>query len=191
MPEALFRTPFYPVWQQTILKAVEEVNKLDRRLFSDPSLGGRLQAIAEKYSLTVARLQKEHLEARAQRQERRVSDGRGGSRTIMQGRLDVTIPFTGDVESLRICPSRSTVLQHAAEIGSQAIVLSIADDDGAESQVQSFINQVNQNLDTLRMEYEQAKPQLGQAIQRAAEERKAQVTAEAERDKKLSFPVRR
>jgi len=191
MPEALFRAPFYPVWQQTLQKAVEDVNKLDRSAFFDPSLGGRLQAIAEKYSLTVARLRKEGVEGRARQQECRVRDGWGDARSMTQGWFDVTIPFTGEAESLRICPSRSTILQHAVEIGEQHVVLSLPDDSRADTDVQTFISQANQNLDVLRREYEQAKPQLEQTIQRAADQRRAQITAEAERDKKLSFPVRR
>jgi hypothetical protein len=191
MPEALFRAPFYPVWQQTLQKAFDDVNALDRRAFSDPSLSGRLQAIADKYSLTVARLQKEGVEGRARQQERRVRDAWGDPQSITQGWLDVTIPFTGDADSLRICPSRSTILQHAAEIGAQHIVINLPDDDRADGAVQAFITQANQNLDALRADYEQAKPQLEQAIQRAADQRRTQVTAEGERDKRLSFPVRR
>jgi hypothetical protein len=191
MPEALFRAPFYPVWQHTLQKAVEDVNKLDRSAFSDPSLGGRLQAITEKYSLNVARLQIEGVEGKARAREHRVRDAWGDARSMTQGWLDIAIPFTGDAESLRICPSRSTILSHAVQIGQQQIVLSLPDDDRADSQVRSFIAQANQNLDLLRAEYEQAKPQLEQAIQRAADQRKGQIAAEGERDKKLSFPVRR
>lgn len=57
--------------------------------------------------------------------------------------------------------------------------------------MQTFISQVSQNLDFLRTEYEQAKPQLDQALQQAAERRKAQIASEGERDKGFSFPVRR
>ncbi|MGO9768961.1 MAG: hypothetical protein ACLPSW_05285 [Roseiarcus sp.] len=191
MPEALFRAPFYTVWQLTIQKAVADVNNLDRKLFSDPALGGHLQAITQKYSLDVARLQKDRTEGRARQQEGRVRDAWGDDRTMTRGWLDITIPFTGDAESFRICPSRSIIPSHGAEIGHQQLVLTLPDDDAAEGAVQTFISQANQNLDVLRSEYEQAKSQLEQAVQQAAERRKAQIAAEGERDKKLSFPVRR
>jgi septal ring factor EnvC (AmiA/AmiB activator) len=71
------------------------------------------------------------------------------------------------------------------------LVIALLEDDSTERTVQTFVSQVSQNLDALRAEYEQAKPQLEQAIQQAAEQRTGQIAAEKERDKKLSFPVRR
>lgn len=100
MPEALFRFPFYAVWQQTIQKAVAEVNGLERRLFSDPALGGILQGIVDKYSLEVARLQKEGIEGHARQQQAHVNDGWGGTQSVTRGWLDIAIPFTGDAEIL-------------------------------------------------------------------------------------------
>jgi hypothetical protein len=191
MPEALFRAPFYPVWQQTIQKAVAEVNSLDRGLFSDPALAGRLQAIAERYSLEVARLQKDRMEARARQQQGQVNDGWGGRQNVTRSWLDISIPFTGDAESFRVCPSRSVVPSQAADINDSALVVSLLEDDSTEQRVQTFVSQISQNLDALRAEYEQAKPQLEQALQQAAELRRTQIVAERERDSKLSFPVRR
>jgi hypothetical protein len=191
MPEALFRAPFHPVWQQTIQKAVDEVDSLDRRLFSDPALAGRLHAITQRYSLEVARLEKEGIEGTAGQQQARINDGRDGSQAVLRGWLDIRIPFTGDAESFRICPSRSVIPSQAAEIRAQQLVITLPDDDSTERQVQTFVSQLHQNLDALRAEYEQAKPQLEQAVQQAADRRRAQILAEGERDKRLSFPVRR
>jgi hypothetical protein len=191
MPEALFRAPFYPVWQQTIQKAVHEVNSLDRKLFANPALAGHLQAIAQKYSLEIAQLQKDKIEGAARQQQAVVNDGWGGRQSITQGWLDVTIPFTGDPESFRIRPSRSLIPSQTAEIRQHQLVISLPDDGSAEQAVQSFVSQVNQNLDSLRTEYEQAKPQLEQALQQAASSQRERTSAEGERDKKMSFPVRR
>jgi hypothetical protein len=63
------------------------------------------------------------------------------------------------------------------------------DDDRADAAVESFKKTVSANLQTLRAEYERVKPQLEQAIQQAATERKAQVDAEDARDKGRGFRV--
>jgi hypothetical protein len=191
MPEALFRAPFYPVWQQTIQKAIGDVANLDRSLFSNPALAGALQTITQRYSLDVARIDKDKIQARARQEQARVNDGWVGVQTATRGWLDVTIPFTGDPESFRICPSRSIIPSQGAEICRDHLVLTVPDDNSAEQSVQSFISQVTHNLDVLRTEYEQYKPQLEQAVQQAAERRRAQISAEGERDKNFSFPVHR
>ena len=191
MPEALFRVPFYSAWQQTTQNAVAEVNKLDRRVFSDPALGAILQEIVEKCSLEVAQLNKQGIEGHARQQQAQANDGWGGVQTVAQGWIDVTIPFTGDADSFRVAPSRSAIPSHAIEIRNQQLVLSLLDDNSAEQTVQTLCTQISQNLDVLRTEYEQARPQLEQAVHQAADRRKAQIAAEGERDKTFSFPIRR
>jgi hypothetical protein len=190
MTERLFQGFWHSAWTHAIQKAVEDVDGLDRKIFSDPALAGHLQRIAEKYSFDVARIKKEGIQATRRETARAGRDAWGDQRVFKQTWLDVTIPFTGEAESFKIAPSRSLIPSHGASIGRDALTLTIPDDERAQSEVDTFVSQVSQNLDGLRAEYEQSKPQLQQAINSAADRRKAQIDAERERDKKLSFPVR-
>jgi hypothetical protein len=192
MAERLFSGSWHSSWNSMIRRAIEDVEKLDRNLFSDPALGGALQKIVEKYSVEVACLNTDPKAISAEpREEELHVDDYGDQRRIKIKRLDVTIPFTGEAQSLKIAPSRSTVPSHRADVGENSFTISIADDDNADREVKTFCDQVQGNLDVLRQEYERDKPQLEQAVSQASERRKAQIAEENARDGKRSFTVRR
>lgn len=188
MEEVLFQKSFYQVWQLQMQAAVADVQKLDRKVFKDPSLGGILQSISEKYKIEVAHLQGE-MSATRRTEERQRQDGWGDYRMMKTTWLDVGIPFAGEAETLRIGPSSMTLLDRRATIGRNTLTISVTDDDRAEAEVQNFKQMVEANLQTLRTEYERNRPQLEQAIQQAASQRKAQIEAEDARDKGRSFRV--
>jgi hypothetical protein len=187
--ERLHQKSWYALWQHMLKQAVNDVGKLDRKLFSDPSLGGALQKIAEKYTVDVATIQPG---ASATRRvvEKEGNDGWGGRAQFKQTWLDVSIPFTGEAESFRVSPSRCSIPSQQARIGTNELTISVIDDDNAEAQVKSFTDIVSGNLNTLRAEYAQEKAQMEQHIQQAADRRKAEIAAEDERDNKRSFTVK-
>lgn len=190
MTDRLFQHSMHGWWQNVLRAAANDVNGLDRKVFSDPALGGQLQKIAEKYSLDVARIDKEAVTADAREEDFQSSDyGRNfiGKRSL----LDVKIPFSGDPDSFRLSPSSTAVIMQRISIGAQSLTLTIADDQNAQREVDTVVTQLTQNLDTLRAEYERAKPQLDQTIQNAANTRKAQIASEVERDKSRGFKVNR
>ena len=189
MEEVLFQKSFYQVWQLQMRAAAAEVQKLNRKLFKDPSLGGILQSIAKKYEIEVARFQGE-MTAERRTVERQGQDGWGDYRMIKTTWLDVSIPFVGEAETFRIAPSSMTVPSKRVRIGRNALTVSVVDNDGADSEVQNFKTLVEGNLQILRNEYQQHKPQLEQAIQQAATQRKAQIDAEDARDQSRSFRVK-
>jgi hypothetical protein len=153
MAERLFGGSWYHARTSAVQQAVADVNKLDRRVFSDPALGNRLKEIVEKYSVEIARLNTDGITADAVEEEH-FSDDYGRRRSMKIKRLRVKIPFTGETESLKIAPSTSTIPSHRAEIGQNSLTITIADDDNAEREVKTFCDQVQGNLDTLRQEYE-------------------------------------
>lgn len=59
MEEGLFQKSFHAVWQNMLKQAAGDVQKLDRKLFNDPALGGHLQEIAARYEVEVARFEGE------------------------------------------------------------------------------------------------------------------------------------
>jgi len=192
MADRLFGSSWYAAWDNMKQRAVADVNELDRKLFSNPALGGALQEIVEKYSLEIARLNTDPKAITADAvEEARYADDYGDRHLVKIRRLRVTIPFAGEAESLKIAPSRSSIPSHRAEIGRNSLTITIPDDDNAEREVKSFCDHVQGNLDTLRQDYERDRPQLEQAVSQAAERRKAQIAEEDERDSKRGFTVRR
>jgi hypothetical protein len=192
MAERLFAASWYAAWNNMVQRAVADVDQLDRRILSDPALGSALQRIVEKYSVEIARLNTDPKAITADTvEDERYSNDYGQRRLVKITRLRVTIPFSGEAQSLKIAPSRSAVPNHGAEIGQSSLTITIADDNNADREVKTFCDQVQSNLDALRQEYERDKPQLEQAVSQAAERRKAQIAAENERDSNRSFTVRR
>lgn len=189
MPERLFAGSWHAAWQDTLRRAADDVLKLDRKLFSDPALGGHLKKIADKYSVEIARIIKDGIRAKRRETERDIIDGWGERRRVKQTWLDVTIPFSGEAESFKIAPSRPIIPSNHSTIGANALTLTIPDDESAQGTVDTFVAQISQNLDALRAEYEQSKGQLEQIIQNTANQRKQQIEAERARDQKLNFPV--
>lgn len=190
MPDQLFQHSLHGWWQNVLRAATNDVNGLDRKVFSDPALGGELQKIAEKYSLNVARIDKDTISADAREEEFQASDY-GRRYTGKRSLLDVKIPFSGDPDSFRLSPSRSAGIGHRVGIGRDTLTFTIPDDQSAQREVDTVVNHLTQNLDTIRAEYEQVRPQLDQIIQQAANSRRTQFSQEDERDKGRSFRINR
>lgn len=188
MEEVLFQKSFHALWQHMLRLAAEDVQKLHRKLFNDPALGGHLQKIAAKYDVVVARFEGEAT-AKRRVEERQGQDGWGEYRKIKTTWLDISLPFVGEAETFRVAPSSMAILFKRATIGRNTVTISVVDNEGADGEVQEFKKMVEGNLETLRAEYERNKPQLGQTIQQAATHRKAQIDAEDARDIGRSFRV--
>jgi hypothetical protein len=126
VPDGLFAKSWQAAWQNLIQVAISDVDRLDRRLFSDPGLAGGLQKIVAKYFVEIARLDASAITAEAVQDERFGNDIFGDRRAVKIKRLRVTIPFTGEAETLKIAPSRSTIPSHVGEIGKDALTITIA-----------------------------------------------------------------
>jgi hypothetical protein len=186
--ERLFQKSLYAIFEHAKVLAVQEVDRLDRTILNNPALGGVLQKIAAKYDLDVARLEGE-ITARRRTEDRRVPDGFGDAHVGKSTALDVNIPFVGDPESFRIMPSRCGVPDRQATIERNTLVITIPDDANAERAIEHFKGIVNGNLQTMRAEYGQMRPQMEQAIQAAVDRRRTQIANQQELDKGRSFRV--
>jgi len=192
MTDRLFAVSWHATWNNVIQRAVADVDRLDRQVFSNPALAGVLQEIVNKYSIEIARLSTDPKAITAVPvEDERYVDDYGLRRLVKVKRLRVTIPFTGEAESLKVAPSSSTVIFHDTEISGSSITITIADDANADREVKTFCDQVQGNLNTLQQEYERDRPQLKQAVFQAGERRKSQITAEDKQDSNRSFTVLR
>ena len=185
----LYKYSLHGSFGENIRRAVEEIERLHRRAFADPALAGKLQDITEKFQLDVARIDRDNITAHRRDTEREGVDEWGQHRIFRQTWLDVTLPFSGDKESFSLSPSRATLPPIDAEISSSSLKFSVPDDDRADNAVRSFIQIVSDNLEVLRSEYEQLRPQLAQAVNQAAQRRKQGIDGETARDGTRSFKI--
>ena len=183
----LFEKPFHHAWQHALKLAVADVEKLDRKLISDPSLVGELEKIAGIYEVDVARFEGE-VTAKRREAEREISDY-GDRRKIKQTWLDIWIPFKGEAECFRVNLSSYSYPPFDAEISGNSLKVSVLDDTQADQQVKNFMAVVSKNLEALKTDYERCKPELRQTIQQAAAARTAKINEEQARDSTRSFRV--
>ena len=103
----LFSKSLHDRHSQSVRAAEQKVERLDRRVLTDPALSGRLEKIAGKYDLDVAKLSDKLSGAKGRTIERMIDDY---DRTMKQiPVLDVSIPFSGDPASFEIGPSTGTL----------------------------------------------------------------------------------
>lgn len=192
MTERLFAGSLHTFCNDMTQRATADVGRINRELFSDPALAGKVREIVESYTLEIARLNTDPqaITAKPMKEEHYANDY-GRRHRVEVSRLQVNIPFTGDAVSLRIAPSHSTIISQPVAIDRNSLVITIADDGRADSEVKAFCAQVQGNLDTLRQEYERYKPQLEQAVSQAVERCKAQIATEKELDSRREFTVLR
>ena len=82
MTDRLFQHSWQAAWQSNLQRATEEVKKLNRNVFSEPGLAGKLQKIAQQFSLDVARVNKDAVSAKAREDETVIHDY-GESRVLL------------------------------------------------------------------------------------------------------------
>lgn len=187
--ETLFQKSLYTECERLKAQAINEVAHLDRAIFSNPALVGVVQKLTEQHRIDIAEFRGEVTAER--RTEQRTIDDYGRRVTVPVKLYDVSIPFVGDPESFRIAPSRFGVPQRKATIGSNALTITIPDDDNADATIDNFKKTIEGNLQTARSEYAQMKAQLDQAVSAAAERRRQEIAAEDARDKSRSFRVKK
>jgi hypothetical protein len=185
----LYGGSLHSFFEERIQQAIEEVDRLDRRTFSDPALAGHLQKIAAKYSFEIAQIRKDDVSGRRKDAARSSTDAWGEQRTFKQTYMVVSIPFSGNKDSFLLSPSRATIPSHAVDIGSSALTINVPDDDGADAAVKTFVQIISDNLDVLRNDYDRIQPQLMEAVNSAGMRRKQKIDAETARDQTRSFKI--
>jgi hypothetical protein len=190
MRQGLFSRSWHDVHNARVRAAIQDVEKLDRALFSSPQLGGILEKIAAKQDIQVAAVTRDGVHAEARTENRDQSDyGLMVSRSYKV--LDVTIPITGSPETLTIAPSSRPMISANYELRGSTIVLRVTDNERAGGEIDSFIKQVNETLNNLRQEIARYEGKVLEAAQQAAQKRKVEIEDENRRDQSRTFPVTR
>jgi hypothetical protein len=104
--------------------------------------------------------------------------------------IDVIIPFDGWPKSFHLAPSSCRIIETPVTINNDSTIqISFLDDQNLEQNVNSFIQGVTGNLNTLGMELQRIGSQMLQAAQLVANQRLQQIRERKERDKTRSFPI--
>lgn len=189
MHHGIFEQSFSAVWHSLLQKIVNEVQHIDRALFVSDSLEEHLKGIEDKYYIDIAHLDANNITGQRKEVERTGSDPWGDVSTTRTTVFEISIPILGDPQTIRFSPSRCTIPNQRSEIRGSSLCLTVADDANTDRNVQEFTRIVSDNLNALRAEYDQVRPQLGQTIKTAALSRKSQIEAEIARDKTRSFKI--
>ena len=168
--------------------AVEAVRSLDRRAIADPALAGVLDKIANHHTPVIATLQPDRIVGKRWPIERVVSEF-GESRRATFYVIDIIIPFQGDPISFRLSPSYCTLPSQRCDLQNDHLVVSLADDDNVQTNVDQFVQQITQNLNALRSEVASWGPNLRALLNQVADARMKEFAVQSDRDKGLKFKV--
>lgn len=187
MQEHLFRQPISNFVQEKIDEARHRTEALTDAQLQDPALAGTLEKICD-FRFEAATLRP--ADRMGKRRTTKVSKSDYGQQIIVDvDVIDVTIPFTGWPKSFHLAPSGRKIINTPASIVSGGLLVSFPDDQNLDHNVDDFVAQVAQNLESLKRDIEKIKPQMLQAAQLVANQRLAQIKARKERDKTRSFPI--
>ena len=103
--------------------------------------------------------------------------------------VDVAIPFTGDAKSFELAPNACQIIGGDWEIRGQELIVTLPDDQNLQRDIDGFVAIVSSNLDKLRAEAAQAQGNIQRAVENAANQRRAEIADEKERDKSRNFPI--
>jgi hypothetical protein len=168
--------------------AVREVHSLPKSQFNQPSLAGVLERIAAKYKLVVATLQPDKKQGTRREVDQPIDDY-GRQITMRVTFVDVAIPFTGDAKSFELAPNACQMIGGDWEIRGQELIVTLPDDQNLQRDIDGFVAIVSSNLDKLRAEAAQAQGNIQRAVENAANQRRAEIADEKERDKSRNFPI--
>lgn len=185
----LFNGSAHEYREQSMKNAIQATKALSKDELMSPTLAATLDSIARGGDLQVARLLPDQKHGKRRTEQRSRSDY-GQTRTVEVTLIDVYIPFEGEAISFQLAPSTSTIIQTPVKVAGNELVATFYDDERVQRDVDELIDQVSGNLDTLRKEMANLRTQIRSTIDSVANERKAQVEAQLQRDKKLSFPIK-
>jgi hypothetical protein len=103
--------------------------------------------------------------------------------------MDVKIPFRGDPASFQFSPSHCIIPSQRCEVKNDHLLITLSDDANVQKNVDQFVQQISQNLDTLRAEVANWLPQLRARLDQVATAKMSKISAQTERDENLTFKV--
>jgi hypothetical protein len=189
MPDRLFRNGIHGYQQQCKDAAVALLGKLSDADLLNPNLAGRLDRLADQAVFEVAVI--DGGEWGKPRTESSMRSDYGRQVPVEVEMMDMHIPFQGDRRSFQIQPSTSKIIDTLADVMGQELIVSFVYDDDLQRQLGIFLGKVQENLAELRKEMPAVRAGIRTDLGNIADQRIATMKAQQEKDKQLSFPVKR
>jgi hypothetical protein len=184
----LFQEPISAFVEQKLREARNHAEQLTSQQLEGSDISARLETIAT-FEFKVASLRSDQRKGKRRTEKQRRMDY-GREIIVDVDIIDVTIPFDGWPKSFHLAPSSCRIIETPAVINNDSIIqISFVDDQNLEQNIESFVQAVTQNLNTLRAELQRIRPQMLQAAQLVANQRLQQMRERKARDKTRSFPI--
>ena len=90
---------------------------------------------------------------------------------------------------LDVAPNACQIIGGDRGIRGQELIVTLPDDQNLQRDIDGFVAIVSSNLDKLRAEAAQAQGNIQRAVENAANQRRAEIADEKERDKSRNFPI--
>lgn len=188
MSDFLFQESISAFAEQNVYQARIHTEQLTQEQLEGANLSTTLDAIA-KVKFEVAKLKPDERRGKRRTEKRNAIDY-GRQVTVDLDMIDVTIPFEGWPKSFTLAPSSHVIIDTPAKITHERVILvSLPDDQNLDRNVDRFIQQVTQNLDSLARDLKNIEGQMLQVAQVVANQRIKQNRERRERDKTRSFPI--
>jgi hypothetical protein len=176
--------------QKLTESALADVRKIGRAMLESPAVAGVIESIATRYEFGIATLNKEGISGSSKTVQRQVNDF-GQIVTAEISTVEISIPFTGNRDSLLVAPNTWANPPFNVEIWQNCLVFTVPDDDNAQRNVDQVSETISRNLNALRSQIAEWPKELRTLLQQEVDKRVANIRAEQERDKKLSFRIDR
>jgi len=188
MAERLFAGSYHTVHDHLLRSAIERVRALPDVELLSPGLGGTLNKIADDAQFHVATLRAKDAHG-TRRKEMRKRRDYGQTIDVEVSFIEVSIPFSGDPQSLKFAPSQSTMIDLPTEIRNGTLVIHLPDGDNFDRDLDSFVSLVQGNLDRLTKEAAGLRDMIRSQIGAFADQRIAEAKARKDRDSKRGIPI--
>ncbi len=187
MPDHLFQMPVSHFIDQQINEARTRAEQLTEEQLQAPNLAGKIEEIAA-LNFHVATL-KPDARTGKRRTEKRARTDYGQPISIDVDIIDVKIPFDGWPKSFQLAPTHCKIIDTPAATGNGFVLVSLVDDQNLDRNVDAFIKNAFENLNSLARDIKTITPLKLQTAQAIANQRLEQIRTRKERDKTRSFPI--
>jgi hypothetical protein len=103
--------------------------------------------------------------------------------------MEMQIPFIGNALSFSFSPSSAQLISKDYSIHNGELVVVFSDNENLDANVNTFVEQVIQNLENLSKDMENFKKELVQELSYRISKRVNEIISDKNRHNALSFPV--
>lgn len=186
----LFRTEhLQPMLEANLRTAMATLNNFTLQQLSDPALAGKIEQLWASYRPNVPVLCRADKYGERRETTRRRND-HGRDITVQVTVVDVLVPYRGDERMFRVTPSSSAILNEQVQVRGGCLHYEMPLDPAQEPRFEKLLDQIEQNLDTMRREEEAFSKNALIRLNVAAAERRKKLEDDDKTAGSFSFKVK-